>query len=89
MPDATKWGFDLGVLATELRQAAAFVATNSWQGPKVPKILISGRKSHSLQKLIQALRKMIQSTKRASSRIRTLGQAIDHEESLAPSRLCA
>jgi hypothetical protein len=45
MPDATKWGFDLGVLATELRQAAAFVATNSWQGPKVPRILISGRKS--------------------------------------------
>jgi len=32
MSDATKCGFDLGALATELRHAAAFVAANSWQG---------------------------------------------------------
>ncbi|WP_141105689.1 hypothetical protein [Rhizobium sp. R693] len=65
----TKCGFDLGALATELRHVAAFVATNSWQSPKKAKFLISERKSGSLQKLIQVLRKMIHRAERAMSRI--------------------
>ncbi|RDJ11345.1 hypothetical protein [Rhizobium grahamii] len=69
MSDATKCGFDLGALATELRHAAAFVAANSWQSRKMAKFLISGRKSGCLQKLNQLLRKMIQRAERAMSRI--------------------
>jgi len=59
MSDASRCTFDLGMLATELRHAAAFVAANSWQSAKMTKVLISGGKIGSLQKLIQGLRKMI------------------------------
>jgi hypothetical protein len=69
MSDATKYAFDLGALATELRHAAAFVAANSWQSPKMAKFLISGRKSGSLQKLIQVLRKMIHQAEWTMSRM--------------------
>ncbi|CAN7390808.1 hypothetical protein [Rhizobium sp. LjRoot258] len=68
MSDAPRCGFDLGALATELRRAAAFVAANSWQSLKKAKFLISGRKSGSLQKPVQALRKMIHRAAWAMSR---------------------
>jgi len=77
MSDAPRCGFDLGALATELRHAATFVAANSWQSLKKAKFLISRRKSGSLQKSIQVLRKLIHRAEWMMSRIdNRMGQLI-------------